>query len=55
MYHIYGINLNQMKNIYLNKYNKGSDEFYFKEIEYKTYDKICPSIKRLYLRKTKRL
>jgi hypothetical protein len=30
---------------YLNKYNKGSDEFYFKEIEYKTYDKICPSIK----------
>ena len=30
---------------YLNKYNRGSDEFYFKEIEYKTYDKICPSIK----------
>ena len=30
---------------YLNKYNKGSDEFYYKEIEYKTYDKICPSIK----------
>ena len=30
---------------YLNIYNKGSDEFYFKEIEYNTYDNICPSIK----------
>ena len=30
---------------YLNTYNKGSDEFYFKEIEYNTYDNICPSIK----------
>ena len=27
---------------YLNKYYKGSDEFYYKEIEYKTYDKVCP-------------
>ena len=30
---------------YLEKYNKGSDEFYFKEIEYETYGKVCPSIK----------
>ena len=30
---------------YLQKYNKGSDEFYYREIEYRTYDKICPSIK----------
>ena len=30
---------------YLEKYNKGSDEFYFKEIQYETYSKICPSIK----------
>ena len=30
---------------YLTTYNKGSDEFYFKEIEYNTYDNICPSIK----------
>lgn len=30
---------------YLTTYNKGSDEFYFKEIEYDTYDNICPSIK----------
>ena len=27
---------------YLKKYNKGSDEFYYKEIKYKTYNKICP-------------
>ena len=26
---------------YLKKYNKGSDEFYYKEIKYKTYNKIC--------------
>jgi len=30
---------------YLQKYNKGSDEFYYREIQYQTYDKICPSIK----------
>ena len=30
---------------YLTTYNKGSDEFYFKEIKYDTYDNICPSIK----------
>tara|TARA_B100000927_G_scaffold263529_1_gene235081 strand:+ start:69 stop:581 length:513 start_codon:yes stop_codon:yes gene_type:complete len=30
---------------YLEKYNKGSDEFYYKEIDFRTYDKICPSIK----------
>ena len=30
---------------YLTTYNKGSDEFYFKEIEYNTYNNICPSIK----------
>ena len=27
---------------YLKKYNKGSDEFYHREIKYKTYNKICP-------------
>ena len=27
---------------YLKKYYKGSDEFYYKEIEYSTYDKVCP-------------
>ena len=30
---------------YLKKYYKGSDEFYYREIDYKTYDKLCPSIK----------
>ena len=30
---------------YLKKYNKGSDEFYYKQITYETYDKVCPSIK----------
>ena len=30
---------------YLKKYHKGSDEFYFKETFYLTYDRICPSIK----------
>ena len=30
---------------YLTKYYKGSDEFYYKEIEYKTYEDICWSIK----------
>ena len=30
---------------YLKVYNKGSDEFYYKQITYETYDKICPSIK----------
>ena len=29
----------------LKKYNKGSDEFYYREIEYETYDKVCPKIK----------
>ena len=27
---------------YLEKYNKGSDEFYYREIEYETYDPVCP-------------
>tara|TARA_B100000424_G_scaffold67817_2_gene50274 strand:- start:6058 stop:6627 length:570 start_codon:yes stop_codon:yes gene_type:complete len=31
--------------IYLQKYSRGSDEFYYKEIEYKTYDSVCYSIK----------
>ena len=30
---------------YLKKYYQGSDEFYFKETFYLTYDKVCPSIK----------
>ena len=30
---------------YLKVYNKGSDEFYYKQITYETYDKVCPSIK----------
>ena len=30
---------------YLKKYNKGSDEFYYREIEYETYDKVCPKLK----------
>ena len=30
---------------YIDTYTKGSDEWYYKHIEYKTYDKICPSIK----------
>ena len=38
---------------YLNKYNKGSDEFYYREIEYKTYDNICPSIKDYIYKKPK--
>ena len=29
---------------YLNKYNKGSDEFYYRELKYNTYDKVCYSI-----------
>ena len=29
---------------YLEKYNKGSDEFYYREIEYQTYDPVCPKI-----------
>ena len=32
-------------NYYLTKYNKGSDEFYYKEIDYKTYGDVCYSIK----------
>ena len=28
---------------YMIKYNKGIDEFIFKEIEYKTYGKVCDS------------
>tara|TARA_B100000902_G_scaffold345473_1_gene351559 strand:- start:1358 stop:1951 length:594 start_codon:yes stop_codon:yes gene_type:complete len=32
-------------NYYLTKYYKGSDEFYYKEIDYKTYDDVCWSIK----------
>jgi len=30
---------------YLEKYYKGSDEFYYREIKYKTFDDICYSIK----------
>ena len=30
---------------YLERYNKGSDEFYYREIKYDTFDKVCPSIK----------
>ena len=26
-------------------YNKGSDEFYYREIEYQKFGKFCPSIK----------
>ena len=38
---------------YLKKYNKGSDEFYYKQIIYETYDKICPSIKNYIYEKPK--
>jgi hypothetical protein len=27
---------------YLEKYSKGSDEFYYREIEYKTFNPVCP-------------
>jgi len=30
---------------YLKVYNKGSDEFYYREIEYQKFGKFCPSIK----------
>ena len=30
---------------WLDKYNKGSDEFYYKQIVYQTYEPVCPSIK----------
>ena len=30
---------------YLKVYNKVRDEFYYKQIVYETYDKVCPSIK----------
>ena len=39
--------------LYLQKYNKGSDEFYFKEIQYQTYSKMCPSIKNYIYEKPK--
>jgi len=29
---------------YLEKYAKGSDEFYYREIEYQTYEPLCPKI-----------
>ena len=38
---------------YLKVYNKGSDEFYYKQIVYETYDKICPSIKNYIYEKPK--
>ena len=38
---------------YLKRYNKGSDEFYYKEIDFRTYDKICPSIKNYIYEKPK--
>jgi hypothetical protein len=30
---------------YLEEYSRGSDEWYFKNIQYDTYEKVCPSIK----------
>ena len=30
---------------YLKVYNKGSDEFYYKQIDFRTYDKICLLLK----------
>tara|TARA_B110000211_G_scaffold229155_1_gene286480 strand:- start:2146 stop:3069 length:924 start_codon:yes stop_codon:yes gene_type:complete len=33
------------KEYYLNKYPKSIDEFYYHEIDYKTFDKVCYSIK----------
>jgi len=33
------------EDVYLEKYDRGSDEFYYREIEYNCYDKVCPSIK----------
>ena len=30
---------------YIDTYTRGSDEWYYKFIDYKTYDKVCPSIK----------
>ena len=38
---------------YLKTYNKGSDEFYYKQIVYETYDKISPSIKNYIYEKPK--
>jgi len=38
-------NFTLLKDVYLEKYDKGSDEFYYREIDYKNYDKVCPSIK----------
>ena len=38
---------------YLKVYNKGIYEFYFKQIVYETYDKICPSIKNYIYEKPK--
>ena len=36
---------------YIKTYTKGSDEWYYKNINYETYDKVCPSIKDyIYLR-----
>ena len=29
----------------MKKYDRGSDEFYYREVDYETYDKVCPSIK----------
>ena len=30
---------------FIKRFTKGSDEWYYKFIDYKTYDKVCPSIK----------
>lgn len=30
--------------VYMRKYNRGSDEFYYKEIEYNIFDPVCPKI-----------
>ena len=41
---IYGIDLRQQMR-FLKHYTRGSDEWYLKFVDYKTYGKVCPSIK----------
>ena len=43
MYLIYGISLRRMT-LSTWIYTKGSDEWYYKFIDYKTYERVCPSI-----------
>lgn len=40
-----GLLFKEDEDVYLEKYDRGSDEFYYREIEYNCYDKVCPSIK----------